>query len=191
MRKYAASLLSKDSLHWVGDSIVYPRRIFRFYPQLCSSYFWQDSLSVKVLAEKSISSDEFRYDFGVKFDSLHFTNYGVLDGKNAAYIFRLLSQMGEFPIIRTEGYLEEAAQVQMSPFRYFISQRPLRWALYLTMIAILLFMTFTARRRQRVIPVIHEPENKSMEFTELIGTLYFLCRRVEKRNPGGCGRRGG
>lgn len=81
--------------------------------------------------------------------------------------------MGEFPIIRTEGYLEEAAQVQMSPFRYFISQRPLRWALYLTMIAILLFMTFTARRRQRVIPVIHEPENKSMEFTGLIGTLYF------------------
>lgn len=201
LRKYAASLLSKDSLHWVGDSTVYPRRIFRFYPQLCSSYFWQDSLSVKVLAEKSISSDEFRYDFGVKFDSLQvdtlcnvpvamscswgkgeiilvstpllFTNYGVLDGKNAAYIFRLLSQIGEFPIIRTEGYLEEAAQVQMSPFRYFISQRPLRWALYLTMIAILLFMTFTARRRQRVIPVIHEPENKSMEFTELIGTLYF------------------
>lgn len=70
LRKYAASLLSKDSLHWVGDSTVYPRRIFRFYPQLCSSYFWQDSLSVKVLAEKSISSDEFRYDFGVKFDSL-------------------------------------------------------------------------------------------------------------------------
>lgn len=56
LRKYAASLLSKDSLHWVGDSTVYPRRIFRFYPQLCSSYFWQDSLSVKVLAEKSISS---------------------------------------------------------------------------------------------------------------------------------------
>ena len=48
-----------------------------------------------------------------------FTNYGVLDGKNAAYIFRLLSQMGEFPIIRTEGYLEEAAQVQMSPFPLF------------------------------------------------------------------------
>ena len=41
---------------------------------------------------------------------LLFTNYGVLDGKNAAYIFRLLSQMGEFPIIRTEGYLEEVTE---------------------------------------------------------------------------------
>jgi MoxR-like ATPase len=41
------------------------------------------------------------------------------------------------------------------------------------MITIILFMIFTAKRRQRVIPVVHEPANKSLEFTELIGTLYF------------------
>ena len=104
---------------------------------------------------------------------LIFTNYGMLDGKNATYIFRLLSQMGKLPIVRTEGYMKETAQVQQSPFRYFLAHEPLRWALYLTMITIILFMIFTAKRRQRVIPVIHEPGNKSLEFTELIGTLYF------------------
>ena len=104
---------------------------------------------------------------------LIFTNYGILDGNNSAYIFRLLSQMGEFPVVRTEGYVKETAEMQQSPFRYLLSRQPLRWALYLTMIAILLFMIFTARRRQRVIPVIREPENKSLEFTELIGTLYY------------------
>ena len=104
---------------------------------------------------------------------LLFTNYGVLDGKNAAYLFRILSQMGGFPIVRTEGYMKETAQVQMSPFRYFLSQPPLRWALYLSMVSILLFMIFTARRKQRAIPVIREPENKSLEFAELIGTLYY------------------
>ena len=36
-----------------------------------------------------------------------------------------------------------------------------------------LFMIFTARRKQRAIPVIREPENKSLEFAELIGTLYY------------------
>lgn len=92
---------------------------------------------------------------------LIFTNYGILDGNNSAYIFRLLSQMGEFPVVRTEGYVKETAETQQSPFRYLLSRQPLRWALYLTMIAILLFMIFTARRRQRVIPVIREPENKS------------------------------
>lgn len=104
---------------------------------------------------------------------LLFTNYGVLDEKNATYIFRILSQIGELPVVRTEGYMTETAQTQRSPLRYFLSQRPLRWAIYLSMFAILLFMVFTARRRQRAIPVVHEPENKSLEFTKLIGTLYY------------------
>ncbi len=158
LRKYAASLLSKDSLHWVGDSTVYPRRIFRFYPQLCSSYFWQDSLSVKVLAEKSISSDEFRYDFGVKFDSLQVDTFAMFRlpclvrgergnyfGFYSAAFYQLWCtgrkecslyfsvcclRWGEFPIIRTEGYLEEAAQVQMSPLLGFVSDDDCHSSLY-------------------------------------------------------------
>lgn len=200
LKKYATSFLSKDTLCWVGDSAVYPRQQFYFYPQLCSSYLLPDSLpEIRVLAEKMITEDEYRRyidsdtlnsdasrsipvaisrpwgkgEIILSSTPLLFTNYGVLDGKNATYLFRLLSQMGELPIIRTEAYMKQTAQEQMSPFRYFVSQRPLRWALYLTMIAILLFMAFTARRRQRAIPVIRRPENKSLEFTELIGTLYF------------------
>ena len=203
LKKYATSLLAKDSLCWVGDSAVYSPRTFYFYPQLCSSYFWGDSLPGKELARKALHVNEYRYEVEVDSVSteseqdtlryvpvamtcpvgkgevilvstpLIFTNYGILDGNNSAYIFRLLSQMGEFPVVRTEGYVKETAEMQQSPFRYLLSRQPLRWALYLTMIAILLFMIFTARRRQRVIPVIREPENKSLEFTELIGTLYY------------------
>lgn len=103
---------------------------------------------------------------------LLFTNYGMLDGNNAAYIFRLLSLAKDLPLYRTEAYTK-AEYEQQSPFRYFLSQTALRWGLYLTMFTILLFMIFTARRRQRPIPVIRRPENRTLEFTELIGTLYF------------------
>ena len=178
--KNATYIFRLLSLFWIGDSAAYPRQSFYFYPQLCSSYLVPDSLPAKVLAEKGIPSVPvaLSYPWGkgeiiLVSTPLLFTNYGVLDGKNATYIFRLLSQMGDLPIVRTEGYMKQTAQIQMSPFRYFLSQRPLRWALYLTMFTIILFMVFTARRRQRVIPVIHQPENKSLEFTELIGTLYF------------------
>jgi hypothetical protein len=34
-------------------------------------------------------------------------------------------------------------------------------------------MVFTAKRRQRVIPVVEEPKNRSLEFVKLIGTLYY------------------
>ena len=66
--------------------------------------------------------------------------------KMRPYIFRILSQMGELPIVRTEGYMKETAQTQRSPLRYFLSQNRFGWAIYLSMFAILLFMVFTARR---------------------------------------------
>ena len=125
LKKYATSFMKKDSLHWIGDSTVYPRQTFYFYPQLCSSYFWGDSLPERVLAQRVFESNEFRYETeadSLTTDSLVympvamsrrwgkgevilvstpliFTNYGMLDGKNATYIFRLLSQMGKLSLI--------------------------------------------------------------------------------------------
>ncbi|WP_294552546.1 DUF4350 domain-containing protein [uncultured Bacteroides sp.] len=198
-RKYASSIFTKDSIYWVADS-VYSRQLYRCYPQFCNSCFRRyDSKVIRKLAEKDMTDaigDALADSDSVKVYSnyhpllamarpwgegeiilvstpLLFTNYGVLDENNANYIFRLLSQMGELPIVRSEGYMKVTAQVQQSPLRYLLAHQPLRWALYLTMITILLFMIFTAKRKQRAIPVVREPANKSLEFTELIGTLYF------------------
>ena len=179
-KKYASSIFRKDSIYWIADS-VYSRQLYRCYPQFCNSYFRSyDSLPVRKLAEKDMGSGALaivrpwgKGEIILVSTPLLFTNYGALDGNNANYIFRLLSQMGQLPIVRSEGYMKATAQVQQSPFRYLLAHQPLRWALYLTMITILLFMIFTAKRRQRAIPVVREPANKSLEFTELIGTLYF------------------
>ena len=105
---------------------------------------------------------------------LLFTNYGMLDGRNASYIFRLLSSMGvgTLPLIRLESY-GEGAQESGSLFRFFLKHPPLRWALYTTMLTLLLFMFFTARRRQRVIPVVQPPANEMLRFVQLIGHLYY------------------
>ena len=46
-------------------------------------------------------------------------------GRMRLIFFVYCPQMGGFPIVRTEGYMKETAQVQMSPFRYFLSQPPL------------------------------------------------------------------
>lgn len=182
LKKYATALLSKDSLCWVGDSAVYPQQTFCFYPQLCQSYFFADSISSKVLAEKLLP-EKLLIRLPCRFlgerGKLYwlplpcFYELWCAGWEECGLSFRILSQMGGFPIVRTEGYMKETAQAQMSPFRYFLSQPPLRWALYLSMVSILLFMIFTARRKQRAIPVIREPENKSLEFAELIGTLYY------------------
>lgn len=199
LKRQAASIFAKDSIYWLPDS-VYTKQLYRCYPQFCASSFRDyDSLPLRKLVEKDLSAavgNALADADSVKaYNNYHpllamvrpwgdgeiilvstpllFTNYGVLDGDNVHYIFRLLSQMGGLPVVRTEGYMRVTAQEQHSPFRYLLAHRPLRWALYLSVAAILLFMLFTARRMQRVIPVVRKPANKSLEFIELIGTLYF------------------
>ena len=104
---------------------------------------------------------------------LMFTNYGILDGDNASYAFRLLASMKDMPLTRIEAYGRYANQASDSPLRYLLSQPPLRWALYMSLITIILCMIFTAKRRQRVIPVVRPPANETLRFTQLIGNLYY------------------
>ena len=140
----------------------------------------KDSLQMRPLAVKTSTGDVLamacpwgKGEIILVSTPLLFTNYGVTDGHTVHYLFRLLSQMGDLPVVRSEGYTRDTAQKQLSPFRYLLSHPPLRWALYLSMLTIVLFMCFTARRRQRAIPVVEAPKNRSLEFIELIGTLYF------------------
>lgn len=195
LERYAKEGNQRDSLFFGPDSI-HPERIYSVYPHLHPVYLeegyryysWErdsssqkdkivcDSLETLVWTKKKqpvvlrlfIGAGEL---FLVS-TPLLFTNYGILDGDNASYAFRLLSYMKDMPIIRLEAYGVNN-QPSHTPLRYFLSQPPLRWALYLTMILIIVFMVFTAKRRQRVIPVVNPPANQTLRFTQLIGNLYY------------------
>lgn len=106
-------------------------------------------------------------------EPLLLTNYGILDEQVNGLVFRLMSQFRGLPIVRTEAYTPQAEINEETPLRFWLQNEPLRWAVYLTIAGLLLFCVFYARRRQRVIPVVEEPKNRSLEFVKLIGTLYY------------------
>ena len=106
---------------------------------------------------------------------LAFTNYGVLDTQLSPMLMRLMTQLADRPILRTTAYMKTSAQyeAEQSPMRFVLSRKPLRNAWYLGVLTLVLFCVFKARRRQRVIPVVRPPQNHSLEFARLIGTLYY------------------
>ena len=111
---------------------------------------------------------------------LLFTNYGILNDTIRPLALRLLSECGNLPIVRYDPSLYnrdvdnvDDDQESESPLRYLLANRPLRWALYLALATLVAFVTFTARRRQRVIPVIKPPVNHMMDFVKRIGDIYF------------------
>ena len=53
-----------------------------------------------------------------------------------------------------------------------MSQPALKWAYFITITALLIYLIFEGKRRQRVIPTIKFTQNTSLQFVETIGSLY-------------------
>jgi hypothetical protein len=66
---------------------------------------------------------------------------------------------------------EEKAQNNI--LKYIVGHRSLAAAWYLLLVIGLLFVTFGARRRQRIIPVLQRKVNTSLEYIQALGHLFF------------------
>ncbi|NKI26346.1 DUF4350 domain-containing protein [Arenibacter sp. 6A1] len=100
-----------------------------------------------------------------------FTNYYMLRG-NEDYVSFSLSYLKNNPIY-WDNYKKAGRKIIDSPLRFILSQSALKWGYYTSIIGILLFVIFRAKREQRIIPVIEPLENSSIEFAKTIGSLYF------------------
>lgn len=101
-----------------------------------------------------------------------FTNYYMLFQDHHEYAARALSCLPVRDTFWDEYYKPGKSQIR-TPLRYVLSQEPLRWAYYLSLAGVLLFIFFQGKRRQRVIPWRAPKTNTSLEFVETVGRLYF------------------
>ncbi|MEO6168259.1 MAG: hypothetical protein ABIO46_14870 [Chitinophagales bacterium] len=111
---------------------------------------------------------------------LSFTNYYLKQRDGLDYAEKVFSHLSPSAI-----YWDEFSKVpQMNnrrsdheaetPLRYILSQPSLRWAWYVLLGMVALFLLFRAKRDQRIIPVVEQNANTSLEFIQTIGRLYFL-----------------
>jgi hypothetical protein len=101
-----------------------------------------------------------------------FTNIYLLEHENHSFASRSFSYLPPADVERTEFY-HLGRMESATPLRFILSNEALRWAYYLTVISILLFMIFEAKRKQRIIPIIPPLPNTTVQFVATIGNLYF------------------
>jgi hypothetical protein len=119
-----------------------------------------------------------------------FTNFYMVKNDNSDYIFKALSYLPEQPVFwdeyvnvmsigksaRSTVKSREAKgeeDVEESPFKFIVSQPALKWAYFITLTALLIYLIFEGKRRQRIIPIMELPKNTSLQFVETIGSLYY------------------
>lgn len=155
-------------------------------------YFW-NSLNPEVFCDstKSITPlgyinpekvNFFRLSHGkghlyVHTNPLVFTNYFIAKPDKAEYASSVFSHLDGKEIIWDEfsksKFMSGNNAPQMSPIAYILQQESLRYAWWLMLGAALLYTIFTAKRKQRIIPVLEAKANTSLEFVNLISALHY------------------
>jgi hypothetical protein len=103
---------------------------------------------------------------------LVFTNIYLLSQQNHEFVSTTLSYLPKTDVEWTE-YYHLGRMESRTPLRFVLNNDYLRWAYYITIISVLLFMVFEMKRKQRIIPVIKPLGNTTLEFVSTIGNLYF------------------
>jgi hypothetical protein len=84
----------------------------------------------------------------------------------------MLSYLPQAPVQWTE-YYHLGRMESSTPLRFILSNESLKWAYYVTIFSILVFIAFEMKRKQRIIPVVTPLANTTLEFVGTIGNLYY------------------
>lgn len=106
------------------------------------------------------------------------TNYFLLKGDNIKALENQLAYLPEYPdrVYWDEYYkgLHAPQSGDFSNWQVLLKHPALRWALWLAVLLLLLYVLFEGKRRQRLIPPKPVLANTSLDFAETLGRLYYL-----------------
>jgi hypothetical protein len=100
------------------------------------------------------------------------TNYFLVDDASNGYIWEVMTQLPGRQIHWDEYKKVMTAEAQ-TPLRFILSINTLRYAFYLGLFTLLLFILFSAKRRQSVIPIHKRPVNATVAFVKTVTNLFF------------------
>jgi hypothetical protein len=100
-----------------------------------------------------------------------FTNYHMLHDKED-YAATVLSFLPKHHII-WDNYYKSGRKIITSPLRFILQNQALKWAFYIALLSLILFVIFRGKRTQRIIPVVEPLKNATLDFTKTIGDLYY------------------
>jgi len=166
----------------------YPAKSFRVPGSAVLQYLEADSsASHKVWArneEGKIVFMEYPMGKGQLFISPNpqlLTNVYCLDTAVNGFSAGLLSVFPRGEDIVHIEYYQLGRGKSQSRMRFILSEAPLKWAWFLTLFTLFIFVFFEARRRQRIIPLTKPVRNTSLEFTQTLGQLYYTARHDHQK----------
>jgi len=158
-------------------------KVYTIDKNLSDGYFSSvDTATVEVLGKNNDKHINFiKYNFGkgalyLNTNPLMFTNYSLLKPDGAAYAAMVLSHLKNDSNLIWDEYYTSGRADEASPMRVFLRSPSLRWAYYIALLSMLLFILYEIKRRQRIIPIIEPLRNTTIDFVNVVGQVYYEQR---------------
>jgi len=114
-----------------------------------------------------------------------FTNYMLLKKENKKYAAAALSNLPDETIF-FDSRNKKRNTLGTTPLRFLLSQPALKWAWYIALVSLAIFIIFNAKRKQRIIKIIKPHQNTTIAFTKTIANLYYETKDhntiIDKKN---------
>jgi len=103
-------------------------------------------------------------------EPLFLTNYYLLKSGNIKYAQDIFSYLQDR---ETLWFVESNTKESRFFMRFILSNPALKYAWWLLLGSLVLFIFFNAKRKQRIVPIIEPLKNTSVDFVKSIGNLYL------------------
>lgn len=104
---------------------------------------------------------------------LIFSNYNLIDAKNRKVASNMLSYLSESKPLTISNYYLYNDVGQESILTTLFKFTELKWAYYIALITLLIYVLVNVKRNQRAIPVVSPLPNTSLNFVSTIAQIYF------------------
>jgi len=180
------------------DTVPFPKKIkFHYqsfkdavgtYWSLYSTKYFIDTLlsyrfiPISTLNDSGINAFYIKHGKGkviVHANPTLFTNYYMVHQNGFEHANNMLSKLHKGPTYwddHTKVQNKDSRSTHVNPLKFLFSHPYLKWAWYLFLITIILYLVFRSKREQRIIPLMPVNINASVEYTKAIGTLYFQSK---------------
>lgn len=103
-------------------------------------------------------------------EPLFLTNYYLLQSGNVRYAQNVFSYLSDR---ETLWFVESNTKESSSLLRFILSNPALKYAWWVFLGGLILFIFFNVKRKQRIVPIIEPLKNTSADFVKSIGNLYL------------------
>lgn len=103
-------------------------------------------------------------------EPLFLTNYYLLKSGNTKYAQDVFSYLDDK---ETLWFVEANTKESRFFMRFILGNPALKYAWWLLLAGLILFIFFNAKRKQRIVPIIEPLKNTSVDFVKSIGNLYL------------------